>query len=67
MIEGGIYFWLLPLGRTLVGFMIGLFLAVMGGWMATNYLGILGHRISIATYTSCGLGWGPVSGLMLVG
>ena len=43
MIEGGIYFWLLPLGRTLVGFMIGLFLAVMGGWMATNFNQLAGY------------------------
>ena len=37
MIEGGIYFWLLPVFRTVIGFCIGGFLAVMGGWMARNF------------------------------
>lgn len=34
MIEGGIYNWVVPLGRTIAGFVVGAFLAIMGGWFA---------------------------------
>ena len=71
MIEGGIYFWLLPLGRTLVGFMIGLFLAVMGGWMATNFNQLAGyswaldfHRNIYFVSTGLGAGFGAYVGWM---
>jgi len=71
MIEGGIYFWLLPLGRTLVGFMIGLFLAVMGGWMATNFNQLTGyswaldfHRNIYFVWIGLGAGFGAYVGWM---
>ena len=71
VIEGGIYFWLLPLGRTLVGFMIGLFLAVMGGWMATNFNQLAGyswvvdfHRNIYFVCIGLGAGFGAYVGWM---
>ncbi len=34
MLEGGIYVWAVPFGRIVVGFFLGAFLAIMGGWFA---------------------------------
>ena len=63
MIDGGIYFWLLPFGRTVAGFMIGLFLTVMGGWLATNFNQLVGYSWDIdfhrnIYFVSIGLGAG---------
>ena len=63
MIEGGIYVWLLPLGRTMVGFMIGAFLAIMGGWMAINFNQLVGYSWDLDVhrniyFVSIGLGAG---------
>ena len=43
MIDGGIYFWMLPIFRTIIGFCIGGFLAIMGGWMARNFNQLVGY------------------------
>ena len=63
MVEGGIYIWLLPLGRTVVGFMIGAFLAIMGGWLATNFNQLAGYSWDLNVhrniyFVSIGLGAG---------
>ena len=43
MIDGGVYFWMLPIFRTVVGSCIGGFLAIMGGWMARNFNQMVGY------------------------
>ena len=43
MLEGGIYVWAFPLGRTLVGFVGGAFLAMMGGWLAQIFNSMVGY------------------------
>lgn len=43
MVEGGLYNWLLPLGRTLVGFMVGVFLGILGGWAALIFNAMIGY------------------------
>jgi hypothetical protein len=34
MIDGGVYTFALPLGRSVAGFILGLFLSILGGWLA---------------------------------
>jgi len=34
VVEGGIYYWVVPFGRAIAGFMAGLLLGIVGGWMA---------------------------------
>ena len=43
MVEGGVYTWVLPLGRTVVGFMIGVFLGILGGWAASIFNAMIGY------------------------
>ena len=44
MVEGGLYSWVLPLGRTVVGFMVGVFLGILGGWAALIFNAMIGYR-----------------------
>ena len=53
----------IPLGRTVVGFMVAFFLALFGGWMATNFNQLVGYSWPIALHNqiylvSIGLGGG---------
>ena len=43
MVEGGVYNWALPLGRTLVGFIVGVFLGILGGWAALIFNAMIGY------------------------
>ena len=43
MLEGGIYAWAVPLGRTTVGFVVGAFLGMMGGWFARIFNAMVGY------------------------
>lgn len=43
MLEGGIYVWAVPFGRTMVGFFLGGFLAIMGGWLAKVFNAMVGY------------------------
>ena len=43
MVEGGIYNWVLPLGRTLAGLMVGVFLGILGGWAALIFNAMIGY------------------------
>ena len=63
MIEGGIYVWAVPLGRTLAGFFVGLFLGIFGGWLALIFNAMIGYPWSIDIhrnlyFVSIGLGAG---------
>lgn len=43
MIDGGIYTVVIPLGRTVAGFMVGVLLGILGGWMALNFNQLMGY------------------------
>ena len=43
MLEGGIYAWAVPVGRTTVGFVVGAFLGMMGGWFARIFNAMVGY------------------------
>ena len=47
MIEGGIYYWAVPLGRSIAGFMAGLMLGIVGGWMAVVIYAMAGFPWAI--------------------
>ena len=63
MVEGGIYVWALPLGRTVAGFGVGLFLGIFGGWLALIFNAMIGYPWDLDLHTniyfvSIGLGAG---------
>ena len=43
MVESGIYVLVIPLFRTLVGFGVGVFLGILGGWLATIFNAMMGY------------------------
>lgn len=43
MIDGNIYSFVIPLGRTVAGFMIGVMLGVLAGWIALNFNQLIGY------------------------
>ena len=42
MVEGGIYPYLIPIARTVVGFMVGVMLGICGGWAAITFNHLVG-------------------------
>lgn len=70
MLEGGVYTWVLPLGRTIAGFVIGVFLGILGGWAALIFSAMIGfpwsgdvHRnmffisVGLGAGLGCYFGW----------
>ena len=43
MIETNIYTLVIPLGRTVAGFIVGVILGIFGGWMALNFNQLIGY------------------------
>ena len=43
MIEGNIYSVVIPLGRSVAGFIVGVILGIFGGWMALNFNQLIGY------------------------
>ena len=43
MIDANIYTFVVPLGRTLAGFMVGVILGILGGWVALNFNQLIGY------------------------
>ena len=43
MIETNIYTVVIPLGRTLAGFMVGVFLGILAGWIALSFNQLIGY------------------------
>lgn len=43
MIDGNIYSVMVPLGRTVAGFMVGVLLGILGGWTALNFNQLIGY------------------------
>ena len=63
MIEGGVYNWVLPIGRTLVGFVVGVMLGILGGWAALIFNAMIGYPWAVDIhlnfyFVSIGLGAG---------
>ncbi len=63
MVEGGIYVWAVLVGRTLAGFVVGLFLGIFSGWLALIFNAMLGYPWDVGVHTniyfvSIGLGAG---------
>ena len=52
MIEGGIYVWAVPLGRMLAGFFIGVFLGILGGWLALIFNAMIGYPWDVDIHTN---------------
>ena len=57
MIEGGIYYWAVPLGRVIAGFMTGLLLGIVGGWMAVVIYAMAGFPWSVELQRNMYLVW----------
>lgn len=57
MIEGGIYYWAVPLGRAIAGFMTGLLLGIVGGWMAVIIYAMAGFPWSFEIQRNMYLVW----------
>lgn len=63
MLEGGIYGYAIPIGRTIAGLMVGVILAIAGGWLGLTFNALVGYpwpgAVHIGIYVACiGLGAG---------
>ena len=63
MIEGGVYNWVLPMGRTVAGFVAGVMLGIFGGWAALIFNAMIGYPWAVDIhlniyFVSIGLGAG---------
>jgi len=56
MVEGGIYVLVIPLFRTLVGFGVGIFLGILGGWSATIFNAMIGYPWEVDVHRNIYLG-----------
>ena len=55
MIEGGIYGYAIPAGRTIAGFFLGVMLGILGGWMGVTFNAFVGYpweqQVSLGIYS----------------
>ncbi|MDA0733884.1 MAG: hypothetical protein O2909_07080 [Chloroflexi bacterium] len=61
MVEGGIYPFLIPFGRTVAGFCVGVVLGIFGGWMAITFNHMIGFPWSLEVHRNIyifGIGMG---------
>ncbi len=57
MVDGGIYYWAVPLGRAITGFIVGLLLGIVGGWIAVVIYAMLGFSWEIELQRNLYLVW----------
>ncbi len=57
MVEGGIYYWVVPFGRAIAGFMAGLLLGIVGGWIAVVIYAMAGFPWAIEIQRNMYLVW----------
>ena len=57
MVEGSIYYWVVPFGRAIAGFMAGLLLGIAGGWMAVVIYAMAGFPWTIEVQRNMYLVW----------
>ncbi len=43
MVEAGIYGWAIPVARSTAGFIVGIFLGILGGWVAVAFNAFAGY------------------------
>ena len=47
MLESGVYTWVVPLARTVTGFIVGTILGIVGGWAALIFNAMIGYPWSV--------------------
>ena len=52
MVEGGIYPFVIPVARTIAGFMVGVMLGICGGWVAITFSHMVGFPWSPAVHVN---------------
>lgn len=65
MLDGGIYAFIVPFGRTLAGFIIGVMLGIVGGWIAVIFNAMSGYPWTLAVHHNIylvGIGLGAGGG-----
>ena len=74
MVEGGLWPWVIPLGRTITGFCVGIMLGICGGWAATVFNAMIEfpwspevHRNIYVVGIGLGAGLGAYCGWMILG
>lgn len=68
MIEGGVYNLVIPLGRTLAAFLLGIMLGIVGGWMGLTFNALTGFPWSLTVHRNiylAGIGLGAGAGAYL--
>ena len=68
MIEGGVYNLVIPLGRTLAAFLVGIMLGIAGGWMGLTFNALTGFPWTLAVHRNvylAGIGLGAGAGAYL--
>ena len=68
MIEGGIYGWAIPVARSTAGFIVGVFLGILGGWAAVAFNAFAGYPWSLEIHRNIylmGIGLGAGAGAYL--
>ena len=43
VVEGGIYSYIIPIGRIITGFFVGMILGIVGGWAALTFNAMVGY------------------------
>jgi len=57
VVEGGIYYWVVPFARAIAGFMAGLLLGIAGGWVAVVIYAMAGFPWAIEVQRNLYLVW----------
>jgi hypothetical protein len=68
MIEGGLYTFMVPLGRLLAGLILGLFLGILGGWAAVIFNAMAEYPFALSVHRNIylmGVGLGAGTGAYL--
>jgi hypothetical protein len=68
MIEGGLYTFMVPAGRVLAGLILGLFLGILGGWVAVIFNAMAEYPWAISVHRNIylvGIGLGAGTGAYL--
>ncbi len=50
MVEAGIYGWAIPVARSTAGFLLGIFLGIVGGWSAAAFSAFAGYPWSLEVH-----------------
>ena len=74
MVEGGLWPWVIPMGRTIAGFCVGVMLGICGGWAGILFNHLIEfpwslevHRNIYIVGIGLGAGLGAYTGWMILG